>query len=204
MTKRLTGWVLRLLSLLAVLILAVGGFTIGKDRGWFSPLGIQSESHDTQVINAIERTQEVSLLRLSIEGLTDEDRSAAIFGQSIPGTGEKVFLRHSFDAKLGIDGAQVEVTKTSANVYLISVPEFDFIGYAEPSFEVATEDSGVLSWVTPDIDKLEMVNEILNDEAQQAYLASNQDLLEEQTEVFYDSLITSIDPAIVTTFEFRS
>jgi hypothetical protein len=49
-----------------------------------------------------------------------------------------------------------------------------------------------------------MVNEILNDDARQTYIASNQELLEEQTKTFYDSLITSIDPTVTTTFEFSS
>lgn len=204
MTRQLTRSALRLLSLPLAFLLAIGVFTIVKNLGWLSPLGIDSESHDSQVIHAIERTQEVSLLSLGIQGIKEEDQSAEIFGKSIPGTGEKVFLQYNFDAKLGIDGAEVKVTKTGKNAYLISVPEFIFIGYDEPTFKVAIEDGGVLSWATPDIDKVEMVNEILNDDARQTYIASNEELLEEQTRTFYDSLITSIDPAVVTTFEFRS
>ena len=49
-----------------------------------------------------------------------------------------------------------------------------------------------------------MITEILNDDARQAYVASNEELLKEQTKTFYDRLITSIDPALVTTYEFRS
>jgi hypothetical protein len=204
MTRRLTRSALRLLSLPLAFLFAIGVFTIVKNLGWLAPLGINSESHDSQVIHAIERTQEVSLLSLGIQGIKEEDQSAEIFGKSIPGTGEKVFLQYNFDAKLGIDGAKVKVTKTGKDAYLISVPKFIFIGYDKPTFKVATEDGGVLSWATPDIDKVEMVNEILNDDARQTYIASNDDLLEEQTRTFYDSLITSIDPTVVTTFEFRS
>jgi hypothetical protein len=58
--------------------------------------------------------------------------------------------------------------------------------------------------VTPDINKIEMVNKILNDGARQTYISSNKELLEGQTKVFYDSLISSIDPDVVTTYEFRS
>jgi hypothetical protein len=203
MTRRLTRSVLRLLTLPLAFLLAIGVFTVVKDLGWLSPLGIESESHDSQVIHAIERTQEVSLLSLAIQGIKEKDQSAEIFGRSIPGTGERVFLQYNFEAKLGVDGAEVKVTKTGKSAYLISVPEFRFIGYDEPTFKVAVEDGGVLSWATPDIDQVEMVNEILNDDARQTYLASNEELLKEQTKVFYDSLITSIDPAIVTTFEFR-
>ncbi len=204
MTRRLTRPALRLLSLPLAFLLAIGVFTTVKNQGWLSPLGITAESHDSQVINAIERTQEVSLLSLGVQGIKEKDASAKIFGKSIPGTGEKVFLQYEFDAKLGIDGAKVKVTKTGENAYLISVPEFRFIGYDKPTFKVAVEDGGVLSWATPDIDKLEMVNEILNDDARQAYIASNEGLLKEQARMFYDRLITSIDPDVVTTFEFRS
>jgi hypothetical protein len=204
MTQRLTRSALRLLSLPLAFLLAIGVFTVVKNQGWLSPLGIKSESHDSQVIRAIERTQEVSLLSLGIQGIKEKDQSRRIFGTSIPGTGEKVFMQYDFDAKLGIDGARVKVTKTGKNAYLISIPKFKFIGYDKPTFKVAVEDGGVLSWATPDIDKVEMVNEILNDDARQRYIVSNEDLLEEQTKVFYNSLITSIDPAVVTSFEFRS
>jgi hypothetical protein len=204
MTPRLTKSALRILSLLVAFLLGVGAFAIVRDLGWLSPFGIDSETRDSQVIHAIERTQEVSLLSLGIQGIKEEDRCAEAFGKCIPGTTEQVFLRYNFTAKLGIDGAEVEVTKTGKSAYLISVPQFISIGFAEPTFEVAVEDGGVLDWVTPDIDKVEMVNEILNDDARETYISSNEDLLEEQTMVFYDSLITSIDPGAETTFEFRS
>lgn len=80
----------------------------------------------------------------------------------------------------------------------ISVPEFMFIGYDQPTFKVATEDGGVLSWVTPEIDKVEMVNKILDDDARQTYVSSNSEVLKDQTKAFYNTLIASIDPAIVT------
>ena len=156
---------LRLLSLPLAFLLAIGAFSVAKNQGWLSPFGIESETHDSQVIEAIERTQEVSLLSLAIEGIKEQHQSREIFGRSIPGTGESTFIRYNFRAKLGIDGAKVKVTKTGENAYLISVPEFIFIGYHKPNFKVAVEDGGLLSWVTPDIDKLEMVNQLLNDGA---------------------------------------
>jgi hypothetical protein len=195
---------MRPLSLALTFLLAITVFAVLANVGWLSPFGIRSESHDSQVIQAIERTQEVSLLRLSIQGIKDEDRNRTLFGKNLPGTGEKVFLQYNFKAKLGIDGADVKVTKTGANAYSISVPKFIFIGYDEPTFKLAVEDGGVLSWVTPDINKIEMVNKILNDGARQTYISSNKELLEDQTRVFYDSLISSIAPDVVTSFEFRS
>lgn len=195
---------LRLMSLVLTLLLALGGFTVAMNQGWLSPFGINSESNDSQVIQAIERTQEVSLLSLGIQGIKTERRDREILGQSIPGSGEAVFLQYEFDAKLGIDGAEVDVIKTGESAYRVSVPEFIFIGYSDPTFELAVEDNGVLSWTTPDIDKVEMVNEILNDDARQTYLEEQRVLLEDQSKVFYDTLITSVDPAAKTTFEFSS
>jgi len=190
--------------MLVAFSLALGLFTVAKNQGWLSPLGVESESHDSQVIQAIRRTQEVSLLSLGIQGITEEHRSAEVFGKSVPGTGEKVFLQYNFDAKLGIDGGKVKVTQDGENSYVISVPRFSFIGYAEPTFKVAAEDGGILSWVTADIDKVEMVNEILDDAARQQYIDSNAEILKDQTRVFYDTLITSVDPIAVTSYEFAS
>lgn len=204
MTRPLTKSALRLLSLPLAFLLAISVFTVVKNQGWLSPFGIESESHDSQVIHAIERTQEISLLSLGIQGIKEKDQSGTIFGREVPFSEKTVFLQYNFYAKLGIDGGEVKVTSTGENAYLISVPEFRFIGTDEPTFKVAVEDGGVLSWGTPDIDKVEMINEILNDDARQTYIDSNEELLKEQTKTFYDRLITSIDPAVVTTFEFRS
>jgi hypothetical protein len=204
MTRPLTSSALRLLFVPLAFFVAIGAFTVVKNQGWLSPFGIESESHNSQVINAIERTQEVALLRLGIQGIKEKGQRGTFFGKQVPFSEKTVFLQYNFYAKLGIDGGEVKVTRSGENAYLISVPEFKFIGYDEPTFKVAVEDGGVLSWGTPDIDQVEMVNEILNDDARQTYIASNEEILKEQTRTFYDRLITSIDPAIVTTFEFRS
>ena len=204
MARRLFRWALLVLSLLLVFSLALGVFTVAKTQGLLSPFGIESESHDSQVINAIERTEEVSLVRLGIQGIKENSDSATLFGKSVPGSKETVFLQYNFDAKLGVDGAKVKVTRTGQSTYRVSVPEFKFIGYDKLTFKVAAEDGGVLSWATSDIDKVKMVNEILNGGARQAYLDSYEDVLREQAKTFYGTLITSIDPAAVTTFEFKS
>lgn len=204
MARRLGRLAFGLVSLVLAIGLAIGGFVVARERGWLTPLGIESSSSNSQVMQAIERTQEVSLVSLGIQGLKEEERSRTIFGRNIPGTGEKVLLQYKFNAKLGINGADVKVTETGENTYLISVPNFIFIGYAQPTFKVAAEDGGALRWVTPDINRVAMVNEILNEAEQQTYLAANEDVLKEQTKLFYDTLLTSVDPAIVTTFEFAS
>ncbi|SEC11330.1 hypothetical protein SAMN04489844_1704 [Nocardioides exalbidus] len=185
-----------------VLVVGAAGVGVAAKVGLLSPLGISSESKDSQVITAVTRTQEVSLLSLGVQGIKSEKRNSEAFGFSVPGSGETVFIQYEFDAKLGIDGSLVRLTKTSENAYVVSVPDFAFIGYSDPTFEVAVEDNGVMSWTTPDIDKVEMVNEILNSDARQDYLEEQRSTLEEQAKVFYDGLITGIDPEAKTTYEF--
>ncbi|MCB0888879.1 MAG: hypothetical protein KDB38_05720 [Nocardioidaceae bacterium] len=56
----------------AIGLLALGGivaltlFLMANSLGWTSGFAVSSNSHDSQVIQAIERTQEVSLLSLGI------------------------------------------------------------------------------------------------------------------------------------------
>lgn len=185
-----------------VLVLAVGALGVAVVQGWLSPFGIDAERKDSQVITAVERTQEVSLLSLAVEGLTSEKRDREVFGQTVPGSGETVYIEYAFDAKLGLDGERVDISSPGANRYVVSVPDFMFIGYDEPTFEVAVEDNGVLSWVTTDIDQLDMVNDVFDDDARDDYLESQQPALQEQAQVFYDSLITGIDPDATITYEF--
>lgn len=203
MSRKFSGAALRFLSLLATFLLAIGLFSSAKSLGWLSPFGIDTESNDSQVINAIERTQEVSLLRLGIQGIKDETQSGTIFGQEIPFSEETVYLQYEFNAKLGIDGQRVNVTKTGESSYRITVPEFTYIGISDPVIRLAVESDGALSFTTPEVDKIEMINEILDVDGRELYLTDNEDVLRDQTSVFYDGLIKSIDPAASTEYVFN-
>ena len=196
--------VLRVLYIPLAFLLAIVAFVVAKDQGWLSPVGIESSTQDSQVIQAIERTEEVSLMSLGIQGILQKEQSTEILGRSIPGTGEKIFLIYKFTAKLGVDGGQVKVTKTGTDAYSVRVPEFMFIGTQEPTFEVPVEDGGILRFVTPDIDELELVNDILSNDGKQEYIDSNKELLQEQTKVFYDGVITSVAPDAKVTYQFAS
>lgn len=187
----------RVLSIVLALLLGVGGYALYEEK-------FGTDGADTQVIEAVKRTQEISLVSLGIQGIKTKRQSGEIMGIDVPGTSRTLVLQYNFDAKLGVDGSKVNVTKSGENAFLITVPNFTFIGYDDPTFKVAAEDGGVLSWTTADIDQAKAVNEILNDRAQKAYVAKYEGLLKDQTKVFYNSLITSIDPAITTTFEFAS
>lgn len=185
-----------------VLVVCLCTFGVAVSQGWLSPLGVSIERKDSQVVTAVERTQEVSLLSLAVQGLTSDKRDREILGQSVPGSGETVYIEYSFDAKLGLDGAEVDIRRSGQNGYVVAVPDFQVIGYDQPTFEVAVEDNGVLSWVTPDVDQLDMVNNVFDEDARDQYLADQDGALREQTKVFYDSLITGIDPDATVAYEF--
>ncbi|MCF6376433.1 hypothetical protein L2K70_02350 [Nocardioides KLBMP 9356] len=200
--SRISKVAVRVLVAFVVLFAAIVGFTLLKNAGLLSPLGIKSETSDSQVVQSIKRTEEVSLLALGIQGITSEERCSTAFGKCVPGTSDTVYLQYTFTGKLGIDGGAVEVTESGAGNYMISVPAFEFIGYSEPKFEVAVTDDGVLSFVTEDIDQAEMITKILGEEAQQKHLDDNQEVLQQQTKVFYDNIILSVAPDAKITYEF--
>lgn len=200
--SRISKAAVRVLSAFVAFLLAIVGFTGLKNAGLLSPFGIESETSDSQVVQSIRRTEEVSLLALGIQGITSEERCSTAFGKCIPGTSDEVYLQYTFTGKLGIDGAAVEVAETGADAYTVSIPDFEIIGYSDPEFEVAVTDDGVLSWVTEDIDQTEMITKILGDEAQQKHLDDNEDLLQEQAKVFYDNIIRSVAPEAKVTYEF--
>lgn len=93
-------------------------------------------------------------------------------------------------------------SSTGDNSYLVTIPEFTFIGVDEPTYKLAAEDNGVLSWVTPDIDTTEMVNDILNDSTKQQYIEANIDTLEDQAKVFHTNVIMGVDPTVTVEFAY--
>lgn len=167
-----------------------------------TPFRTESKQQDTQVINAVTRIEQIALVSLAIEGITENRSNSQLFGVDVPWSDRVSFIRYSFDAKLGLKGEDVTVTQTGEHSFEIALPEFVFIGHDDVNFALAAEDNGVLSWVTADIDQLEIVNDVLDEDAQAEYLEKNTDLLEEQAESFYRSLVLSVDPEADVTFVF--
>lgn len=167
-----------------------------------TPFRTESTQQDTQVINAVTRIEQIALVSLAIEGITENRANSQLFGVDVPWSDRVSFIRYSFTAKLGLDGEGVTVTPTGENSFEIELPEFVFIGHDKINFAMAAENDGVLSWVTADIDPLEIVNEVLDEDAQGQYLEKNKELLEEQAKSFYRSLVLSVDPEADVTFVF--
>lgn len=169
----------------------------------FSPFSSHSESRDSQVIRSITREDQVVLLSLGIQGIAEKNENSQFFGMDVPGSERTSFLQYSFDAKLGIEGKDVTITQTGNDTFVVSLPQFIFIGHSNENFRLVAENNGFLSFFTPEISSVEMINNILDADAEEQYIIRNRGVLENQAEAFYRGIITSIDPNIFVRFEFR-
>ena len=163
-------------------------------------------TRNSQVVQSITREQQVVLLSLGIQGIVERTQDSHLFGQeylTIPWSERASFIQYEFTAKLGFDGAGVEIEQTGENRFRITVPEFEFIGHDGEEFKVAAEDNGALSWITPPIDPVEMVNEVLSDSAKTEYVEQHQDLLQDQAQAFYNGILQGIDPQITAEYVYR-
>lgn len=197
-------WASGIVATLLITVLFVGPMVFNAVSDATRVTDVETESANTQVINAITRTQEVSLLSLGIQGIAEQSQQRTFLGVRVPGTERASFLQYSFNAKLGIDGGDVRIREAGENGIRISIPEFIFIGHDDVSLKLVTEKNGVLSFVTPEIDTVEMTNSLLNDEAKGEYIDANEDLLRDQAESFYEGIVEGIDPAIDVDFDYLS
>jgi hypothetical protein len=187
-----------------VLLAAVGGAWLVDEFPDIAPWIVESEDENSQVVDAVTRLDQVVLLGLSIQGISEETSQGRILGWGVPGTTRTAFLRYDFDAKLGIEGRDVEIEQRGEKAFVVRIPEFIFIGHDDVRFEVAAADDGLLSWTTPEIDNVETVNRILNNDARQQYIDRNQEMLKDQARNFYTGVISSVDPTLDVEFEFSS
>ncbi|MBP8918957.1 MAG: hypothetical protein KBG85_04555 [Micropruina sp.] len=200
--KRLRTWLIILLAVGlfgAGVVAAVGVSRVLPNLPYF---GTDSSSRNTQIVHAVTRTEQVSLMSLGIQGISSKNQKSTFQGIDIPGSERASFIQYSFSAKLGIEGKSVKIAQVAASEYLVSVPKFVFIGHSDVDFRLVIESSGVVSWVTPKIDTVEMVNAILNDGSKDQYIIANSEILKDQAKSFYGRIVSSIDPSISLKFEF--
>lgn len=195
--------------LLVVVILGVIGaaalvsFNVGKIFG-------ATESRDTQVIRSIKGEEQVILVTAGMTDVQEEREDGLNFALgdwdlfTLPGSERSVLVRYEYDAKFGIEGKDVEISQTDDNAYLITIPKFIYLGYANPDLSVADEKNGLLSWATPEIDTTEVFEKLLSEQAVAQHIDGIRAVLEEQAELFYTRIVEAIDPTITLTFEFAS
>lgn len=202
---RKAKWAVTAIAVVVTLVvgLGVGLFAGGALKGFSPEMEVQVEDRSSQIVEAVTTEQQVVLLSLAIQGIdVVEQETAQVFGVTIPGTERSSFLQYSFTAKLGLEGEQVTISETSDNEYLVTVPQFVFIGHDDAVFETAVQKNGVLSWATPEIDTTDMVNRILSSEAETEYVDMHAETLRAQASSFYTQIILSIDPSAKVEFEY--
>lgn len=194
--------ILLVLVILAVIAAAaVGGITVGKFFG-------AQESRDTQVIRSIKGEEQVILLTAGMTDVKEEkaDGLRLAIGDlqlfTLPGTERSLLVRYEYDAKFGIEGQDVDIQSTGSNSYLVTIPKFIYLGYANPDLSVAGEKNGALSWTTPEIDKSAVFEQILTDQVMKEHIDGFRPVLQEQSETFYTRIVNAIDPSIQLQFEF--
>lgn len=196
-TRRKTPvWAVILLILVVAGIAAFAGLTLGKMLG-------ATEERDVQVVRSVIGEEQVILLTAGLSDIKEERDNQDFFGLfDIPFSERAVFLRYDFDAKFGIEGKDVEIEPLGDKAYRITIPSFQFLGYDEPEFSVATEANGILSWATPEIDTLQATEELLTDAAVAEHIDGFRPLLEEQAATFYSRIVSGIEPDATLTFAF--
>lgn len=159
-------------------------------------------TNTSEVIKYQLPQQEVALTSLRIEGLERANADGKLFGVSVDAGDRTKYIEYGFNAKLGVDGSQVEIVADGENAYTVAIPSFIFIGHSDEHFEDPIEENGMLSWLTPQISETGMVNKILSTERKDKWVASSLQLLKDQSEVFYGTIIKSVDPDAEITFKF--
>jgi len=194
--RRTPIWAVVLLIVVIAAVAAFAGLAVGKFLG-------AGEERDVQVVRSVKGEEQVILMTAGLADIKEERNNQTFFGLfNIPMSDRTTFLRFDFDAKFGIEGKDVEIQSLGEKSYLVTIPEFMFLGYDNPEFNIATESNGILSWTTPEIDKLKAVKEILTDKAVTEHIEGFRPLLETQAATFYTRIVSSIDPEVKLEFEF--
>lgn len=199
----------RLWPLIVVPVVLIGAFIAASMTGILKPPSLISlfgddepATQSSEVIKYVLPQQEVALASLRIEGLERADSKGELLGIPIPAGDRTKYLAYSFDAKLGIDGSGVTIVVEGDHDYAVSIPEFIFIGHSNEHFEDAVDNNGLLSALSEEINETEMVNNILSDKNKATYVSNSLQVLKDQSEAFYGSIIRSVDPDAVLTFTY--
>lgn len=158
---------------------------------------------DSLTVKSLSKEKQIVLVNLGLSEILNEEKSSQLFGKNIVGTSRKKFIQASFDAKLGLNGKDVDITKDGKNSYLITVPKFIFIGYSNPNFKLLDEHNGVFSSFTSDINESDMINKVLNGKSKKKYLTKYDDLLRQSTKEFYRGIVQNTNPEAKLSFKFQ-
>lgn len=61
----------------------------------------------------------------------------------------------------------------------------------------------MLSWVTPEIDQTEMIEQVLSSDKKQELVRAHSELLKSQAQSFYGGIVEAVDSEIQLKFDFK-
>lgn len=203
--KRVLLWPLILMT-----ALFVGGVVAAFTSGALNAVALASVfggdtvKESREVVKFVVPEQQVVLASAHIEGLEREGTDGKILGLSIPSSSRTTYLAYKFDAKLGIEGSEVTIApvKGKENAYLVSIPEFIFIGNSEPAFDDPIKSNDVLGWLAEEANQSKMTNNILSARNTAEYVQNSKEVLTSQAKFFYTSIIKSVSPDAEVEFVF--
>ena len=198
--RKVSTTLIAVVVLLSLACAALGVYAVRQSGDIYSA---PVESKNTQVINAVQREEQVVLLSLGIQGLAEKSSAGEVMGVRVPWTDRTQFVQYSYKAKLGIEGKDVRVTETGEHAYTVEVPQFIFIGHTDEEFKTAVEDNGVLSWTTQPLDAASTVSGVLSADKKREDINDNRELLQDQARSFYEGIIRGVDPEAQVTLEFH-
>jgi len=191
-------------ALRAILFVALiaAAVAIGLGIGRF--LSPESRMSDSQIVQSVQRQEKVALVALAVQGIAREDTDGKIMGVTVPAGDRTTLLQYAFTAQLGIDGEKVDVTSTDPDgtAFLVTIPDFIFIGYDDLHFEDPIQSNGALSFLTEEIEVTRMINDILDEEDQQTYIEQHAAVLRSQAEAYYTAIIKSVNADAEVSFAF--
>lgn len=193
-------------AVLGVVVLVIGALVAGVAAGLLTPpwlastLGSQTVVKNEQVVTSIEREEEVVLLTLGAQGISEAKGIPPAIVRDFPWLQKARLMQYSLKVKLGTD--TVAIKATDDHQFVVTVPPFIWIGEEDMKIERVFSDDGVLSAFTDQMTEAEQFNAIVGEELQAKYLEDNEQALRDQTEYVFTKLARSIDPAAQLTFEF--
>lgn len=194
---RLFKILIALVSLVSVVVVTVVLTSTPEPESSFDRSG------DSQVISALERTGEVSLITAHTSGVYEVENHTVIFGKRLPGSAKTVFIEYSYENKLGFDASAVNIKPKYNNEYQIIIPEFILIGKNNIEVETVFNKRGPISFSTENIDVAKATEEILASGKGEELIESNRDLLEDGAEEFYEDIILEFDDEVRLDYRFK-
>jgi hypothetical protein len=156
----------------------------------------------SQLLAAVNNNADVALVNISVSDIHDQTEQGRFLGLNWKALDKRTILTSSFTAKLGIESEDVQIAK-SGDTWWISIPEFEFLEYENPQFEVLVEKNGALSFRTPEVSEIDIFNEA-SASFKTDYLAKYDEALRIAAQDYYTQLFASIVPGESLHFTFAS